>query len=90
VALFGLYALSGAGKIRRLSVLRTGLIVVTSIYLLRGLLAIPQIPVVLKHPDLMRSFVFSVISLLVGALHLAGVMHLYRYGRPAEAIASKY
>ena len=89
VALFGLYALSGAGKIRRLPLLRTGLITVTSIYLLRGLLAIPQIPVVLKHPGLMRFLVFSVISLVVGALYLAGVMYLYRYGRPGEAPSSR-
>ena len=52
VAVFGVYALSGAGKIRRMPLLRTVLISVTAIYLLRGLLFIPQLPVVLKHPGL--------------------------------------
>jgi hypothetical protein len=84
VAVVGLYALSGAGKIRRLPLLRTGLIIVTGIYLLRGLLAIPQLPVVLAHPNLVRFLVFSVISLGVGAVYLIGVMSLYRHGRPGE------
>jgi len=89
VAVFGLYALSGAGKIRRLPLLRTGLIIITVIYLLRGLLAIPQLPIVLRHPNLMRFLVFSLISLGVGAAYLAGVMYLYRYGRPGEGRSSE-
>ena len=85
VAMFGLYALSGAGKIRRLPLLRTGLTVTTAIYLARGLLFIPQFPVVWKHPHLARFLVFSLISLGVGVVYLIGVMHLYRHGRPGEA-----
>jgi|ERR1039458_6597411 hypothetical protein len=85
VAVFGLYALSGAGKIRRLPLLRTVLISVTAIYLLRGLLFIPKVPVVLKHPGLVRFLVFSAISLCLGMVHLAGVVQLYRHGRPGDA-----
>lgn len=84
VAVFGLYALSGAGQIRRLPLLRTGLITVTAIYLLRGLPFVPQVPVVLKHPHLLRFLVFSLISLCVGGIHLVGVVHLHRHGRPGE------
>ena len=40
LAIFGLYALSGAGSIRHLPLLRLGLIGVSSIYLLRGLFVI--------------------------------------------------
>ena len=82
VAVFGLYALSGAGKVRRLPLLRTVLIAVTAIYLLRGLLVIPQMPIVLKHPDLVRFVVFSAISLGVGLVHLGGAVQLCRHGRP--------
>ena len=89
VAVFGVYALSGAGKIRRLPLLRTVLIAVTGIYLLRGLLIIPQAPVVLKHPGLVRFLVFSAISLCLGMVHLAGVVQLYRHGRPGEAPSSR-
>jgi len=84
VAVFGLYALSGAGQIRRLPLLRTALITVTVIYLLRGLLAFPQIPVIVKHPDLVRFLIFSLISLWVGAVYCAGVVLLFRKGRPGE------
>jgi hypothetical protein len=85
VVLFGLYALSGAGQIRRMPLLRTALITVTVIYLLRGLLVIPQIPVVMRHPGLLRFLIFSsVISLAVGIVYGAGVVSLYRHGRPGE------
>jgi len=78
VAVFGLYALSGARKIRPLPLLRTGLITITLIYLLRGLLFIPQLPVVMKNPHLVRFLIFSLISLFVGILYLLGVIRLYR------------
>lgn len=84
VAVFGLYALSGAGKIRRLPLLRTGLVATTAIYLVRGLLFIPQFPVVWKHPQLARFLVFSLVSLCVGIVYLIGVRYLYRHGRPGE------
>jgi hypothetical protein len=84
-AIFGLYSLSGAGKIRRLPLLRTVLIIVAAIYLLRGLLAIPQAPMVLKHPELARFLLFSLISLVVGVVYSMGVFHLFRNGRPGES-----
>ena len=40
VVIFGLYALSGAGSIRHLPLLRLGLIGISSLYLLRGLFII--------------------------------------------------
>src|SRR5512146_760187 len=47
MAIFGLYALSGAGLIRRLPLLRLGLIGISALYLLRGLFVILSILVVL-------------------------------------------
>jgi hypothetical protein len=46
-AAFGLYALSGAGSIRHLPLLRLGLIGISSVYLLRGLFIILAILVIL-------------------------------------------
>ncbi len=84
VAMFGLYALSAAGKIRRLPLVRTTVTTAAVIYLLRGLLIIPQIPQVLKHPEFLRFAVFSAISLLVGGVHFGGVVSLFRHGRAGE------
>jgi len=41
LAIWAAYAFSGAGLIRRLPLLRTGLVVITAIYLARGLMVIP-------------------------------------------------
>ena len=43
LALWAAYAFSGAGVIGRLPLLRTGLVVITLIYLARGLLIIPAV-----------------------------------------------
>ncbi|MGA2262738.1 MAG: hypothetical protein ABSH28_15055 [Acidobacteriota bacterium] len=88
VAVLGLYALSGAGRIVRLPLLRTVITVMTAIYVLRGLLLIPQMPVVIANPGLMRFALFSGISLCVGFVHLGGLIKLFRHGRSGEA-ASK-
>jgi len=85
MAVFGLYALSGAGKVRRLPLLRTVLIAVTAIYVLRGVLIIPQTPIVLKHPGLVRFLVFSAISLCIGIVHFGGIVQLCRLGRPTDS-----
>jgi putative oxidoreductase len=83
-AIFGLYALSGAGRIRRLPLLRTVIATTTVIYMLRGLLLIPQIPIVIKHPSLIRFLLFSIISLCAGFVHLAGLKTLFNRGNPAS------
>ena len=41
LAIWSAYALSGAGLIRRLPLLRTGLVVIAAVYLLRGLALLP-------------------------------------------------
>ena len=47
LVVFGLYALSGAGSIRRLPLLRLGLIGISSLFLLRGLFLILDVLVIL-------------------------------------------
>lgn len=80
VAVFGFYALSGGGAIRRLPLLRTMLIGVTSIYVLRGVLLFPQLLTYYQVPRFMpiRFLLFSVIALGVGLVHLAGVLQFFR------------
>lgn len=43
LAIWAAYAFSGAGLIGKLPLLRTGLIVITAIYLLRGLILVPGV-----------------------------------------------
>jgi hypothetical protein len=77
-AVFGLYGLSGAGIIRRLPWLRTGLTAVGLIYTLRGLAVIPvvlirlgvvQVSAPLDEPALIS----AIIPLVIGLLYLGGV-----------------
>ncbi|MBN8552625.1 MAG: hypothetical protein J0L52_06990 [Caulobacterales bacterium] len=43
LAIWAAYAFSGAGLIGKLPLLRTGLVVITTIYLLRGLILVPAV-----------------------------------------------
>lgn len=52
LAIWAAFAFSGAGRIRRLPLLRTGLIVIAAIYLLRGAVIVP----VLAEQQLRTSF----------------------------------
>lgn len=72
---FGLYAWSGAGRMRRLPVLRAGLIGVTTVYLLRGLVLFPLLVLSHQRPGGVpwQFFAFSLVALLLGLIHLAGV-----------------
>ena len=67
------YAWSGAGLIRQLPLLRTGLVVITAVYLARGLIVVQ--PSMLARPDLSSSFMLwsSLIVLIIGLVHLVGL-----------------
>ena len=83
LSLFAVYAFSGAGCLRRLPLLRTGLLAIGAIYFLRGLLLFPQLAAWPRVPPaarmLMMVFItYSTIALLLGILHLAGVAKLIR------------
>lgn len=69
---WALYALSGAGVIRRLPLLRTVLCAVTAVYLLRGTLFVLLMPYFPDNGPLFWA-VSSGICLALGLVHLAGL-----------------
>lgn len=76
-AVFGFYALSGAGNIRSVPMLRWGLLVIGLIYSLRGFMVVPLLlsyAGLIKLPDATEPTVLpsSLVSLLVGVFYLAG------------------
>ena len=71
-AAWGAYALSGAGLIRQLPLLRTVLIAIGVIYILRGLLLPSELVKVLTSGHPFRFVVFSTGSLAIGLLYLVG------------------
>jgi hypothetical protein len=76
-ALFGLYALSGAGIIRRLPLLRTALVGIGSLFLLRGLFIIFTFLValgVLQGRVLLPAVASHVVFLSAGVVYLGGAV----------------
>ena len=80
-AIWGLYGLSGAGRIRRLPLLRTGLLAIGGIYTLRGLLLIPVLLLVVglvpadgpvSPQMLFASLLASSVALSTGVAYLVG------------------
>jgi hypothetical protein len=74
-ALWAAYGFSGAGRTRRLPLLRTGLVAIGAVYALRGLACIPEAWWLVAggtHPVLPRQLVFSVASLALGLAYLTG------------------
>ena len=79
VAVFGLYALSGAGCIRTLPWLKPMLVVISCVYLLRGLVLVPEFLVVAGTiqspvPIAPRFVGFSAGALLLGLFFVAGTV----------------
>ena len=75
------YAFSGAGSLPRPPMLRTGLIVITAIYLLRALLFVPLHFWRPQHSD---SFAIwsSLIVLVYGAVYAVGTFKAWRHLAP--------
>jgi hypothetical protein len=68
LAIWAAYAFSGAGLIRRLPLIRTALVIISGIYLLRGLLIIP----IVIEPEMRSSFnIWSSLIVLVFGLNYA-------------------
>lgn len=77
LAIWSAYAFSGAGVIGRLPLLRTGLIVIAAIYLLRA----AALPVMLARlHDRTPAFLWcsSAIVLVCGLVHAAGIVRGWR------------
>jgi hypothetical protein len=87
LATWALYAFSGAGLIRRLPLLRTGLVAITAVYLLRGL---ALLPLLLLAPRMVDTFavVSSLIVLGYGIAYAVGTARAWRQmGKAARARA---
>ncbi len=82
--IWSLYAFSGAGLIRKLPLLKSVLIIITCIFILRGFLGIPLV-IFLDTPhlsELKSQMTFMIISsalcAFIGLLYLTGVYTLYK------------
>ena len=79
-AIWGAYALSGAGAIRRLPLLRLGLVLICALYLLRGFELIPDLTSRLagNAGAPVKFTMFSAVSLLAGLLYAIGLARMWR------------
>ena len=75
--IWALYAFSGAGLIRRFPFLKVGLVVISAIYLIRGLAFIPAYFV---QPEIVNEFLIwsSLISLVYGVFYAIGTMQVWK------------
>jgi len=92
--LFGLYALSGAGYIRPLPWLKQMLLLISGIYLLRGLLVVPELIVVLGIYEITipvepRFVLFSIGSLLIGLIYLNATLGGWNTFSPQEKLHNR-
>jgi hypothetical protein len=72
-ALFGLYALSAADLAPPLPQRRIALIGISGIYLLRGVIVVPQLLLFMHTTEVpARALVFSLISLAIGIVYVIG------------------
>jgi hypothetical protein len=70
---FGLYALSGAGRAPKLPALRVLLVGISGVYLLRGVVVVPEFILYSFARTLpARMMVFSLIALAIGLIHAIG------------------
>ncbi len=89
--IFGLYGLSGAGLVRRLFLLRVGLVTISGIYILRGLIIIPELLIVrgiLPSSEVVtpQGLISSLVSLAVGLIYGIGTLGAWRDLNPNKDI----
>jgi hypothetical protein len=86
---FGLYALSGAGKFRRLPLLKSILLGLGVILTLRGLAVIVSIQYILKNPNYSQwQFpLMSLAALVLGLVTLWGTLELLKAERRQRLVA---
>jgi hypothetical protein len=84
LAIWSAYAFAGAGLLPRLPLMRTALVAITVVYLLRGL---ALVPLALLRPALVDSFALwsSLIVLAYGIVHAVGTYRAW----PALAAAAR-
>ena len=76
LAAWSAYALSAAGRIRRLPLIRAALVTITAVYLLRGLILLP---ILFLDPRQVDSFMLwsSLIVLAYGIVHAVGTFRAW-------------
>ncbi|GGY69615.1 hypothetical protein GCM10011613_12450 [Cellvibrio zantedeschiae] len=77
LGVWSLYALAGAGVIRRLPLLRTALCLITAVYLIRGVAALPFMYQLSENSPLFW-LVSSGICLFFGVVHLIGLRQVWQ------------
>ena len=86
LAIWAAYAFAGAGLLRRLPLMRTALVAISVIYLLRGLALLPTL---VLRPDLANRFAVwsSLVVLAYGLFHLVGTWRAWPDLSRKESIA---
>ena len=86
-AVFAFYALAAASERLRPPLLRTGLLVIGLLFMLRGLSVVPQGMTWFRNPEAIpgRFVLFSVVALAMGALYLIGVIMAWQDLAPRKA-----
>ena len=84
LAIWSAYAFAGAGLIRRLPLMRTALVVISAVYLARGLLIVP---VLLQQNPAEFDIWSSLIVLVYGAVYAIGTARAWPALSPKESIA---
>jgi hypothetical protein len=80
LAVWGLYAYSGAGLLRRLPLLRIGLVTIACIYTLRGLVLVADVARWLAgKPYPPRQAIFSAAALGIGLCYALGTAAIVRH-----------
>jgi len=88
LGIWSAYAFAGAGLLRRLPLIRTALVLIAAVYLLRGLSLFPAL---ILRPDLVDSFALwsSLIVLVYGAAYSIGTWKAWpALRKPPRAAAS--
>ncbi len=78
LSIWALYALSGAGAIRTLPLLRIALCAITAVYLLRGVAGLAYAAFSASRADAAFWWWSSAISFAFGIVHAIGVMQVWR------------
>ncbi len=88
LAVWALYALSGAGVIRRLPLLRVVLAAIAAVYLVRGILGVPLV-ILVDDPylnELRAKMTFMIVSsaicIVLGLCYAAGAAAVWARSRP--------
>ncbi|HEX6376977.1 MAG TPA: hypothetical protein VFZ91_14795 [Allosphingosinicella sp.] len=76
LAIWSAYALAGAGRIRRLPLLRTALVLIAAIYLLRGLVLLPALAMTGGRIDAFLLW-SSLIVLVFGIIYAVGTFRAW-------------